>query len=192
MSIDDCAKAAVAQWSRQTAITMVAIAGAESAYRLDAKGDPASKYPDYAPYACDGWLSHGPYQVFLGAHNGRIHDLSGGLIVPCSQANWLYDWNNSTLCAASILEAQGFRAWSAYQVGFHTKYVPAATAAVDRALSPPPPPPERVYMTEIRFATGTLLDIMHINGEAMGPLELDEGSILRIKPPPEYRADGHD
>lgn len=143
MSIEECAAKAVEWWDRSTAITMVAIAGGESSYNANARGDHLSIFSQfyqdlYAPYACDSYLSFGYWQIFLGVHHGRILAMSG-ISDPCGQAGWLFNAFNNARAAASILADQGFIAWSIFNNGAYLAFLAVATAAVDEALGAGPP-----------------------------------------------------
>jgi hypothetical protein len=145
VSLADCAAQAVLQWDRDTAIIMVAIAGAESGWRNDAPssvdvvGGPGDR-PEWRQYACDGVYSWGLYQVHMPSHHARLQDVTGSAS-PCVWRDQLINPGFATVMAAEILAGQGLSAWSTYNVGAHLAYIAQATAAVDAALGVQPPGP---------------------------------------------------
>jgi len=114
----------------EVAATMAAIAMAESAGDTNARGDKAEgDLATYAPNACDGYLSFGLWQVFLGVHRARLYAISG-LSMPCEQASWLMDPNNNARVAAAILADASYNAWSAYKAGTHKRFLVDARLAI--------------------------------------------------------------
>jgi hypothetical protein len=145
VSLADCAAQAVLQWDRETAITMVAISGAETggAWNNDAAGDPWWNYPGdplYKTYSCGGHTSWGLWQVNMRWHYPRLQDATGSSD-PCVWASYLSNPGANALMAAEILAGQGLSAWSTYNVGAHLAYIAQATAAVDAALGAQPAGP---------------------------------------------------
>lgn len=145
MSLAECAAQAVLQWPRDTAITMVAISGAESGWRNDAAGDHWSIFPPdqqatYRQYSCQGYTSWGLWQVNMRWHYPRLQDATGSSD-PCVWASYLSNPGANALMAAEILAGQGLSAWSTYNVGSYRAYIAQATAAVDAALGVQPPTP---------------------------------------------------
>ena len=154
MSIDIAAKAVVEGMpdkDRDTWITMVAIFGAESGYKLWAPGDHLSIFSPadqikYEPYACNGYLSHGLGQVFLGVHHAMVAEMSD-MDRPCALAEWLYDPdNNVRACAAIYANSNGFTPWYTFNGGQYRAFIPQATIAVDAVLTPPVVPPPTLPM----------------------------------------------
>lgn len=155
MSIEAVARATLRYFPPDLAIVMVAIAGAESGYRLDARGDHLSIFDPWTqvrirPYSCGGYTSFGPYQVHLPAHYPRLRELTGSSD-PCVWAAWLFDPDNSARIAREIYDRQGFSAWTAYNTGAYipfqdeAAYVVFALATARRepptlAVEPPPIP----------------------------------------------------
>lgn len=148
MSIEDCAAVAVLLWDRDTAITMVAIAGAESGWDPAAPGDPWWIFPvDQQPtkklYSCDGYGSIGMWQIHMPAHHARLQVVTGSTD-PCVWRDNLTVTGFNGDMAAEILAGQGFEAWSCYNNDAYLDYVDQATIAVDTALGfivPPTKPP---------------------------------------------------
>jgi len=139
MTIHEVADAALEHWERDVAITMVAIAGAESAYRVDAKGDRLEIFNQaqrtaYAPFAADGYLSFGPWQIFLGVHTPTVRAWSG-LSAPQELASWLCDYDHNALMAADILMGQGFKAWSTYNNDAYRQFLEDAESAIDAIIA---------------------------------------------------------
>jgi len=147
MSAIDCARAILRYVSdTDTAITLVAIAGAESGWNLGAAGDyyNSGKCPQNW---CRGYCSWGPWQINICCHSSWIGDQIGSHD-PCVVAQWLTsDWNNSAWAAWKILtEHGGLYAWSVYNNGSYRAYLAEARAAVEQALREgiqPPTPPGR-------------------------------------------------
>jgi len=128
------------------ATTMTAIAMAESAGDTRAAGDPAINFGGiYDRYACDGYLSFGLWQIFLGVHHGRILNIAN-VGAACSQADWLKDPNNNARAAAAVFADQGYQAWSTWKIGAHNQYMALAWEAVNQLIrdqlpeKPPMPP----------------------------------------------------
>jgi hypothetical protein len=148
LSIYDVARLAVAYWLRDDAITMVAIAGAESGYIEDRPsstdvwgmpGDNAS----WRPYSCLSVYSWGLWQVFMPVHHYLLEEATGSTNA-CDWADYLCDGAHNAYIAYRIWRVQGFAAWSTYNVGAHQRFLVDATMAVDYVLAPPrpaPPPP---------------------------------------------------
>ena len=175
MNVDEVAGLAVAWFNdpgydppesgpvnRERAIIMTAIAGAESSFINDgvrvynevARGDKVIDIGSrYAAYACDGYLSFGLWQIFLGVHSPEVARKSG-FTSPCPQSVWLFGPDNNAGMARDILNSQGYEAWSTYNGGQYKAFLPEATAAVDRVLNPPAPPPpapvpQQVYTLKV-------------------------------------------
>lgn len=144
MSLEECARISLDWWGPDTAPSMLAIAGAESNFEPTAAGDHISIFnraqqTAYAPFACDGWLSHGYWQIFLGVHTPLIRQMSG-LHDPCALANWLHDGNNNARAAAAIRAERGSEApWSTFQQGLHLPFLPTAQAALENLSQQPLP-----------------------------------------------------
>ena len=148
LSIYDVARLAVAYWTRDDAIIMVAIAGAESAYiedrpsSTDVIGMPGDQEA-WHPYACDSVYSWGLWQVFMPVHRLLLEEATGSTD-PCTWRDYLCNGAHNAYIAYRIWLSQGFTAWSAYNVGAHSRFLVDATMAVDYIITPPkpaPPPP---------------------------------------------------
>jgi len=134
MTISEAAVAAIHHFSVSDAPTMVAIAGGESAWNPRAAGDDISIFTPtlqqrYAPYAVEGKLSHGLWQIFLPVHANMVRTLSGKA-EPKELAEWLYNPENCAQAAQLILDSQGLTAWSVYNNGSYREYENEANAAV--------------------------------------------------------------
>lgn len=139
MTLETIARAAVENFPPDKQEIMVAIAGAESDFVASAQGDRLDSFGQdsqerYAPFAWGGFLSFGPWQIFLGVHTPLVQQLSG-LTTPGALAIWLFDPANCARVAAKILESQGLEAWSTYNDGQYRQYEIEASAAVTRARS---------------------------------------------------------
>jgi len=137
MTIAQVAAAAVREFVADDQVTMVAIAGSESSFNAKAKGDPLSAFNIreqelYKPFAVEGFLSFGPWQIFLGVHTPLIRRLSQKYD-QADLADWLMDYENNATAAREILGSQGFPAWSMYSNGDYRRYVIEADAAVKAA-----------------------------------------------------------
>ena len=174
MSIDIAAKAVVEGMpgkGRDVWATMVAIMGAESGYNLRAAGDDLAIFTPadqnrYRPYACNGKLSHGLGQVFVGVHHAMLSEMSGiSETDGCGLAEWLYDpVNNVRACAAIYANSNGFTPWSTFNGNQYAPYLSKAYVAVDALLGVPPVAPklpmvvsfaELGDMRFLRFSDGT-------------------------------------
>ncbi len=136
------AREAIKYWTdRATAITMVAIAGAETNWQ-DEPGDPMDQLqnPDqYAPYACNGFTSWGQWQINYRWSASAIQELSG-LSDPCEVSAWLLAIENNARAAFNVWTRQGLGAWSAFKLRRHQAYLAQATLAIDQALAEANPP----------------------------------------------------
>lgn len=134
MPLAEIALAARDTFEPDEAITMLAIAGAESAFNERAQGDRLSDFKQadrhkYEQFACNDFLSFGPWQVFLGVHTQMVELLSG-LKGPCPLANWLCNPYNGARAARAILRGQGLSAWTTYNTGQYQAFVNEASAAI--------------------------------------------------------------
>lgn len=112
------------------AAVITAIDMAESAGDPRAKGDATSTlHSQYDKFSCEGFLSFGLGQIFLGVHTPMIQSMSG-LVTPCDLAEWLFDPNNNMRAQHAVFANQGFDAWSVHKVGHHLQYLDAARAAI--------------------------------------------------------------
>jgi hypothetical protein len=153
MSIADAAEAAIQFWSREDAVTAVAIAGAETGGRWnnDARGDPASAYPDdplYAYYACEGYTSFGPWQINTRWHYDKLQAVTGSFL-PCNWRDYLFDPYRNASIAHWLWEESGWQPWTTYRLNLHRAYLAQAQAAVDAAIGPPPQPGGEPPLTPI-------------------------------------------
>ncbi len=135
--IDDVARAALLYWAREDAIVMVAVAGAESGYQPEARGDhysnfPPAEQPVYLQYSWEGYTSFGPWQVNTRWHWPEL-EIWTGSTDPAVWAAWLFDVLNNARAAFAIWESQGFSAWSTFNLGSYRAHLEEAREAVDRA-----------------------------------------------------------
>ena len=151
LSIYDVARLAVAYWTRDDAITMVAIAGPESGYiedrpsSTDVIGMPGDN-ESWRPYNCLGVYSWGLWQVFMPVHHYLLEEATGSS-APCDWMDYLCDGAHNAYIAYRIWLSQGFGAWSTYNVGAHQRFLADATMAVDYIITPPKPAPPPVPPT---------------------------------------------
>gem|GEM_PF-2080120 len=148
MGAIDCARAILKYVpDRDTAVTLVAIAGAESGWRLDAAGDCK---PGYAPWICNAGdcrcgttcSSFGPWQINIYWGRTWLPQMAG-TSDPCGIARWLMaSYDNNARAAAEVKRRQGFCAWYTYEKwcsehhnGSYRNYLSQARAAVDQAIS---------------------------------------------------------
>jgi len=181
-----------ADWwpAREVASTMTAIAMAESAGDNEAAGDPAAGLLQvYAPYACNGKLSFGLWQIFLGVHHQMIRNMSG-VANPCAQAQWLYDVQNNARAASAVLANQGYGAWSTYTAGVYKQFLPEAFMAWDMLHATEPTPttePSSSKLVGLIIPQGTMVQLVwETNGhriETTSPL-LERG-YFALNPDPE-------
>jgi len=150
LTIAQVAAASVREFVADDQVTMTAIAGSESSFNAKAKGDRLDAFSPadqelYRPFAVDGFLSFGPWQVFLGVHTPLIRQLSK-LFEQGDLAAWLMDYNNCAIAAREILSSQGFTAWTMYKNGDYRRYVIEADAAVKAARAALPSPQPLPYI----------------------------------------------
>jgi hypothetical protein len=135
------ARAVSKYWSSpEDRLTMLSIGAAESGEFRSLHGDPVATLPGYAMWACEGFLSHGFLQVFVGVHHDKLTQLTGNG-APCVWARWLEDFDNCARAGKWVWDERGggvngFKAWSAYNLGWHLRYTDRARAALE-ALEPP-------------------------------------------------------
>ena len=149
MSIEDAARVALRFWEFGDAVKMVAIAGAESGWRNDARGDPLSYFHNqgiysYDAYDCEGYLSFGLWQIFQGVHYATLRSLTGS-DAPCVWRDWLFNPDQNGSMAFMIWTGRKkagldpFTPWSVYNNGAYLNYMAQALEAVERASAAPPP-----------------------------------------------------
>lgn len=141
----DCARAILKYVDPETAVIFVAIAGAESNWRLNASGDASA-----SSYACNGYCSWGPWQINICAHYGWLKDVVGSAN-PCAIRDWLIaSYENSALAAVTVWQRAGnsFCPWTVYEEscssrhnGRYRNYLAQAQAAVNEALQAQLAPP---------------------------------------------------
>jgi len=145
----DCAKAILKFIDNiETAVVLVAIAGAESGWRENAAGDCR---PDYTPWICNAGdcrcgttcSSFGPWQINIYWNREWLPSMVGSSN-PCTIARWLLNYDNNARAAAKVLERQGLGAWKTYKTGAYKQFLDEARNAVNAVISAPPPPPPQV------------------------------------------------
>lgn len=150
MGAIDCARAILKYVpDRETAVTFVAIAGAESGWRLDAAGDCTG-----GAYSCERCCSWGPWQVNVCVHYGWLGEIAGASD-PCGAVRWLTSsYDNSARAAYEVWRrrgggSKGFCAWTVYETwcsrdhnGRYKNYLYQARQAVDAVLGEQPQPPQ--------------------------------------------------
>lgn len=142
MTLADAATPAIQLFKDSDAITMVAIAGAESNFSPAAKGDAVDSFPPslgevYREWSDEGYCSFGLWQIFLPAHHEKVAAMSQKTS-PHDLATWLLDPLNNARIARAVLDSQGFRAWSTYTNGSYSSYLNDAgvgVAAAKQSLS---------------------------------------------------------
>jgi hypothetical protein len=142
-------RAALMFWEPDIAVTMLAIAGAESGgWKLDAAGDSPSilrskGYPGSAAtaktYNCplgteDGYASWGLWQIFMPLHKSTLESLGAPKDDPCATAEWLKDPANNARAAFAVWQSQGFGAWTMYNNGEYDNYLAEAQQAVEETI----------------------------------------------------------
>lgn len=150
MNMTELAKLAVEVWDSEIAISMLAIARAESALDENAEGDSPNiltglGYPQSATKAAtfncplgdpDGAASIGLFQIFMPVwHDALASDL-GAPNTPCELADWLKVPENSVLAADLVYRQGGFTQWATYDSPVYYKYLGDARNAVESALQP--------------------------------------------------------
>jgi len=134
VTIADAALAARDYFAGPDAITMLAIAGAESAFNPKARGDSLSSFSEadrqrYAANSCADYCSIGLWQIFMPVHMEMLEQLSG-LSGSCVIANWLTTPANNARAAKAILDSQGLSAWSTYNGGQYEQFINEASSAI--------------------------------------------------------------
>jgi hypothetical protein len=186
VSIADAALYATLYWPRDDAITMVAIAGAESSWRNDAQGDyytifpPDEQLTKFA-YSCNGYTSFGLWQVHTPAHHAMLERRTGSTD-PCVWRDLLFDPDSNANIAREIWDTQGFGAWSQYNNDAYLAYRDQATAAVDAVLPAPPPP--RPWFPPLPPIPYFLLDLEPVEPPA-GAVS-DFRDLAPVEPPGPY------
>ncbi len=184
MGAIDCARAILKYVSdRDTAVTFVAIAGAESGWRLDAAWDCN---PGYAPWVCNAGdcrcgttcTSFGPWQINIYWNRLWLPQMAG-TSDPCSIARWLMaSYDNNARAAVEVKRRQGFCAWYTYEKwcsehhnGRYRDFLNEARKAVDAALSEQPPPvPPPVPVPPAPFLAAAAVAAVALGGAGAGLL----------------------
>jgi len=127
---------------KELAKVLTAICIAESGGDPRAQGDNVRDLNGrFDRFACDGWLSFGLGQIFLGVHTPMIQAMSG-LEHPCQLAEWLKDPDNNFRAIAAVNANQGLSAWSVYNNDAYTRYLDDAEAASVLLDGEAPQPPQ--------------------------------------------------
>lgn len=139
-----CARVALAQWDRSTAVNMVAIAGAESGWNPDTGGDSpamlqAAGYTESAvqaatfncPSTWNGHASWGWWQIFMPVHKAMLESIGAPVLLgPCEVTIWLQQPVNNAKAAAQVLKSQGYGAWTVFKTMAYLQYLDEAKEAV--------------------------------------------------------------
>jgi hypothetical protein len=123
------AQAAVQVFPPAIQVTMVAIAGAESAWDPQAAGDPCAANPGVP--CCAGATSFGLWQIHT-VHAAYLRQVTGSND-PCVWRAWLSDPVHNAQAAYAVYRSQGFAAWTTYTSGAYRAYLAAAQQAVAQA-----------------------------------------------------------
>jgi len=172
MSIDSIAEAAKDYFTADVATTMVAIAMAESGGQDDAEGDNLSGFTPaeqagYEPFAVDGWLSFGAWQIFLGVHTQMVEKLA--MTRDKEELKlWLFVAKNNAQAAREVFDSQGYQAWSTYNNGAYLQHMPEAAVAIAKATG------------DIRPAPDAQVVAFSVNGDVLH-LDLSDGSFLETR-----------
>lgn len=143
MAIQDCAAVALATFSNvpirtpqgtfPLPIVMVAIAGAESAWVDNSRGDYGLSGP-----TCQGYTSWGLWQIHS-VHSAYLTRVTGSAN-PCTWANWLYDPAHNAQAALAVLGSNlDLEAWTTWQTGAYLHYLRQAQDAVASVSASPAP-----------------------------------------------------
>jgi len=157
MSIEETARAATQFFPDFAEATLItAICGAESGYEPTNRGDKAEgDLARYAANACDGYLSFGLGQVFLGVWLDTVREkMEQPQATPCDAAQWLMNPMNNMRMLRHIKDSQGWTAWSAYNAGTFQPLIMDAQQAVDRSLNGRPA--ARPSVARIGFTPGNM------------------------------------
>jgi len=172
MSLSSVVEAARAVFTVDVGITMVAIAGAESGYQDNAEGDNLSGFSpveqsNYADFAIDGWLSFGPWQIFLGVHTSAV-EAAAQTTDKEELKLWLWNAKNNAVIARQVYDSQGFSAWSTYNNGAYKAHLSEATNAWNKA-------------TGANLTTpGAAIVAFSVNGDVIH-FDLSDGSFLEAR-----------
>lgn len=175
-------------WTKDadTAAILAAIDYAESAGDENAAGDAvAGGLQEYAQYACQGYLSFGLGQVFLGVHSQMVENMGGGS-TPCERARWLQDPNNNMRAQVAILANSGFQAWSTYKLRHHERFLEQARAYAATLVPSMPPtlaPGSTYRPISVMLPKGTQLTFMFTESDTLNQkdLTLRENAILEFE-----------
>jgi len=172
MSKESIVNAAKEYFTVDVGITMVAIAGAESGWQDNAEGDNLSAFTpveqsNYADFAIDGWLSFGPWQIFLGVHTSKV-EAAAQTTDKEELKSWLFNAKNNALIARQIYDSQGFSAWSTFNNGAYKEHLAEATAAWNAATGANIPTP------------GAAIVAFSVNGDVVH-FDLSDGSFLEAR-----------
>lgn len=173
MTTLEVARIAANTWPRDLAVTMIAIAGAESNWNPAAGGDsPATLrrlgYYDSAEAArsfnCPPGDEYGPaswglWQIFMPYHRDKLRALGAPADDPCRLAAWLKDPANNAAAADAILRSQGLEAWTTYRTGAWLRYKAEAEQATEDVLREQPrrSPSLALWWTVLPAAASLLL-----------------------------------
>lgn len=130
------ADAALLYFPEPVAVTMTAIAGAESSFNPGARGGRISWAARLVNRHCGGFTVWGLWQIHLSAHWQTLRSLGAPTYWgPCAVAWWLsYPRNNARAAYVVWLRAgRSFRPWEAYTLGAWRRWLPVAQQAIAEA-----------------------------------------------------------
>jgi hypothetical protein len=132
-SLSAASAALRAGFSASAAAVAVAIAGAESTWRLDAKGDTCGGLAGPCASSCQGYCSFGPWQVNVCAHARLMRSLTSSSD-PCVWSQWLADWDHAARAAYEVSShGTDWTPWTTYNTGAYRSYLSVAQQAVQQA-----------------------------------------------------------
>jgi hypothetical protein len=143
-SIEDGKKVAalaLQYWNVENAITMVAIAFAESRWNPNVGGDFG-----ISDFNCGGYASWGLWQIYMAVHKSELQKLGAPIDDPYKTAKWLCDPSNNVKVAYEVWKNEGFYAWSTYKNGSYKKFIDLATKAVKEIVGIDSPPSCSIYL----------------------------------------------
>jgi len=132
MSARDAAAAVAAAFPADVQPIMVAIAGAESGYDPQNKGDYGLTD---RPQASDGSTSWGLWQI-NSIHGAMLTRLTGSSN-PDDWEQWLFVPANNAQAALVVYQSQGLHAWSTYNSGAYLQYMDGAASTVGTTAGTP-------------------------------------------------------
>jgi len=111
-------------------VVMLAIAGSESGWTVNADGDCGLGGPSCGSCSDEsgGATSWGLWQVH-NVHSAMLEKFTGSTD-PCTWRSWLFDADHNAQAALAIYDEQGLNAWTTWQNGAWAAHVATAKAAL--------------------------------------------------------------